>query len=320
MVIIINKGESIMYDIIIIGAGPAGLNAALYAGRGGMKCLLIERLYPGGQAATTYEVDNYIGFQNPIPGPELTLKMEEHAKRFGVEYINKKVEDVKLIGPAKIVTTADKTYKAKTIILCMGATRRGLGAKGENKLKGSGVSYCATCDGAFFRDKDVCVVGGGDTAVEDALYLSNFCNNIYLIHRRDSLRATRSLSNAAMQNKKIKMIWDSVVTAINGQESVESVSIKNLKTNDEKNILVSAVFIAIGTVPSNGLIADKLKLTENGYIPTDEEMLTEIEGVFAAGDIRKKSFRQIITAAADGAIAANSAMRYINENEPFTEE
>ncbi len=301
-----------MYDIIIVGAGPAGLNAALYATRGGMKTLLIEKLFCGGQAATTYEVENYIGFYEPVSGPELVMNMEKHAKRFGAELISTTVTSLELEGSEKKVVCADKTYSAKTVIICTGATPRTLGLENEDALRGSGVSYCATCDGAFYRQKSVAVVGGGDTALEDALFLGNFCKEVFLIHRRDTFRASKVLVDKLSTNSKIKPVYDSVVTAINTDDgTLSSLAVKNVKTEDVADIAVSGLFVAVGTVAENTLFKDKVECDENGYIITDETMKTSIEGVYAAGDIRKKPLRQIITAASDGAIAANSCIDYI---------
>lgn len=300
-----------MYDIIIIGGGPAGLNAALYAGRGGMKTLLIEKLFSGGQAATTYEVDNYIGFPEPISGPELVNNMEAHAKRFGVEIVNETVDSLSLDGTVKRVVCPKNTYESKTIILAMGANPRTLGLEREDALRGSGVSYCATCDGAFFRNKPVAVVGGGNTAAEDALFLSRFCPKIYLIHRRDQLRADKILADKIFADEKIQPIWDSVPVSINGEDAVESVSVKHVKTGEITELEVRALFVAVGTVANNEIVKGLVPLDGSGYIPTDDNMATSIDGVFAAGDIRQKSLRQIITAAADGAVAANSAINYI---------
>ncbi len=302
-----------MYDTIIIGGGPAGLNAALYALRGGMKTLLIEKLFCGGQAATTYEVENYIGFPEPVSGPELVMSMEKHVKRFGAEIINDDVLSLELEGDVKTVVCSKEKYSAKTVILCTGATPRTLGLENEDALRGSGVSYCATCDGAFYRQKTVAVVGGGDTALEDALFLANFTKKVYLIHRRDSFRGAKILVDKVLSNEKITLVYDSVIESINTDSAliVESLSVKNIKTNETTTINVNGLFVAIGTKAENGLFKDALKCDEGGYIVTDETMKTSIDGVFAAGDIRKKPLRQIITAAADGAVAATSAIDYV---------
>lgn len=312
---IFQKGcsNTMTYDVIIIGGGPAGLGAALYCLRGGMKTLLIEKLFCGGQAATTYEVENYLGFAEPISGPELVMNMEKHVKRFGAEIINQDVQELNLDGAEKKIVCANDTYMAKAVILCTGATPRTLGLPNEDALRGSGVSYCATCDGAFYRGKSVAVVGGGDTALEDALFLANFCKEVYLIHRRDAYRAAKILVDKVEQSEKIKRISDSVVTSINtnAEQIVERVTLENVKTKESSTLPVSGLFVAVGTIAENKLFKDKVACDENGYILTDESMRTSVEGVFAAGDIRKKPLRQIITAASDGAIAANAAIDYI---------
>ncbi|MBE7026059.1 MAG: thioredoxin-disulfide reductase [Ruminococcaceae bacterium] len=302
-----------MYDTIIIGGGPAGLNAALYALRGGMKTLLIEKLFCGGQAATTYEVENYIGFPEPISGPELVMNMEEHVKRFGAQIVDDEVISLELEGDIKTVVCSKEKYSAKTVILCTGATPRTLGLENEDSLRGNGVSYCATCDGAFYRQKIVAVVGGGDTALEDALFLANFTNQVYLIHRRDSFRGAKILADKVLSNEKIVPVYDSIIESINTDDGgvVKSLSLKNIKTDETTTINVNGLFVAIGTKAENGLFKDKIKCDESGYIITDETMKTSIDGVFAAGDIRKKPLRQIITAAADGAVAATSAIDYV---------
>ena len=299
-----------MYDIIIIGGGPAGLNAALYAGRSGMKTLLFERLFCGGQASTAYEIENYIGFDEPISGPELMMKMEKHAKRFGVEICNKSITHIDAVQNVKEVYSGEERYQSKAIIICTGASPRQLNIPGEAQFRGSGVSYCATCDGAFFRNKPVAVVGGGDTAVGDALFLSTFCSDVYLIHRRDSFRAAKIAADKVMDNEKIHILWDSVVTEINGENSVSGIAVNNIKTGDVSALDVKAVFVAVGTVANDDVSLPSLN-TDNGYIITDENMQTNIKGVYAAGDIRSKHLRQVITAAADGAIAAYAATNYI---------
>ncbi len=297
-----------MKDVIIIGGGPAGLNAALYASRAGLDTLLIEKMFVGGQAATTAFVDNYIGVGTGIGGPDLVMKMESQAKAFGAEISYEEVLDLELKGDVKTVKTKKNEYKAKAVILAMGATPRKLGIDSEEKFSGRGVSYCATCDGAFYRGKDVCVIGGGDTAAEDAIFLSNLCSTVYLIHRRDGLRASKALADAVFAKENIKILWNSQVASINGEAAVESVT---LTGDTSKNIDVSGVFVAVGTVPSSALAYGKVELNEHKYILTDEKMRTNIEGVFAAGDIVQKPLRQIITAVSDGAIAAYSAQEYI---------
>lgn len=306
-----------MYDVAIIGGGPAGLGAALYCLRGGMKTILIEKLFCGGQAATTYEVENYLGFVDPISGPELVMNMEQQIKRFGAEIVNKDVQKLELKGAEKKIICADETYSAKAVILCTGATPRTLGLSNEEALRGSGISYCATCDGAFYRGKSVAVVGGGDTALEDALFLANFCKEVYLIHRRDSYRAAKILVDKLDGSDKIKRVYDSVVASVNtdADGGVESITVKNVKTDETADLSVNGLFVAVGTIAENKLFLDQLDCDEGGYIITDESMRTSLDGVFAAGDIRQKPLRQIITAASDGAVAANAAIDYILKSE-----
>ena len=302
-----------MYDVAIIGGGPAGLGAALYCLRGGMKTILIEKLFAGGQAATTYEVENYLGFVEPISGPELVMNMEQQIKRFGAEIVNTNVNKLELEGEVKKILCDSGEYGAKTVILCTGATPRTLGLPNEKALRGSGVSYCATCDGAFYRQKSVAVVGGGDTALEDALFLANFCKEVFLIHRRDSYRAAKILVDKLNGKENIKRVYDSVVTSINTNADgmVESLTVEQVKTKESATLAVNGLFVAVGTIAENTLFKDSIELDKGGYIITDESMRTSIDGVFAAGDIRKKPLRQIITAASDGAVAANSAMEYL---------
>ena len=303
-----------MYDVVIIGGGPAGLTAGLYAGRGGMKALIIEKMFTGGQAATTYEIDNYPGFDQTISGPDLVMKMEAHAKKFGTELVYEDVVDIELDGTVKLIKTTSNVYQAKAVILSMGANPKELGLEKEKKLRGAGVSYCATCDGAFFRDKVTAVVGGGDTAVEDALFLSRFCPKVYLIHRRGELRAVKVLQDAIMANDKIEFLWNSAVEDILGEDAVEGIMVKDIKTGQTQKVKVEGLFIAVGNVPNSEIIKGKVETNAGGYIITDESMLTNKFGVFAVGDVREKTLRQVVTAAADGAIAAYAAERYISEN------
>ncbi|MBN2557919.1 MAG: thioredoxin-disulfide reductase [Clostridia bacterium] len=300
-----------MYDVIIIGGGPAGYSAALYSARANLKTLLFERLFSGGQMATTEFMENYPGFEEPINGFDLAIKMENQARRFGAEIMIDEVIDMELEGSVKTVKTLAAEYKSKAIILAMGGSPKELGLPEESLLKGRGISYCATCDGSFYKDKTVAVIGGGDTAVEDALYLSRLCKKVYLIHRRDSLRATKSLQVELFRNKKVEIVWDSVIKGILGDQAVEGMNIANVKTNEETRIDVEGIFVAIGANPNTGLVKGKVRISDEGYIVTDEEMKTDIPGVFACGDIRQKAFRQVITAAADGAIAAYSAEKHI---------
>lgn len=297
-----------MYDLIILGAGPAGLSAGIYASRGGLKTVIVERKSFGGQAAITPEVENYPGVQN-VDGFTLTFNMEQQARSFGVEFVYDEVASVSLDGAVKWVDTPfNGKIEGKALIIATGASPKKLGLENEDSLIGQGVSYCATCDGRFFKGKPVAVVGGGNTAVEDALYLSAFASQVYLIHRRDSFRASAVLSDK-VKASSVKILWDSVVTDSVGAP-LEKLVIKNLKTMDTSTIDVNAVFVAVGQSPASSLFEGKVEM-ENGYILADENMATSVEGVFVAGDVRKTPLRQIVTACADGAVAAESAIKYL---------
>ncbi len=304
-----------MYDCIIVGAGPAGLTAGIYAGRAGMSALIIERVFPGGQIARAHIVENYPGFPEGVEGVELGIRFKDHAERHGGVIESVEVTGFELTGNIKKVITSGKTYEAKTVILAMGAAYKTLGLQSEKRFLGTGVSYCATCDGPFFRGKDVAVIGGGDTAIEDALYLANVVNKVYVVHRRDELRAQMALQKAAKQNSKIEFVWDSEVEAITGESVVEGVRLNNRKTQEKTLIPCSGVFVAIGTVPHTDEVKGPINTDESGYIVTDVHMRTNLPGVFAAGDIVAKPLRQVVTAAADGATAIYSAQAYLREQE-----
>jgi|SRR5690554_6801721 thioredoxin reductase (NADPH) len=303
-----------MLDVIIIGGGLAGLTAGLYANRAGLSTLLFEKMFVGGQAATTYLIENYPGFEEPISGPDLSMKVESHARKFGLEIQYDEVTKIEMEGQVKRVHTENRVYESRTLIIATGAEPKTLGLAKEDEFRGRGVSYCATCDGLFYKDKDVVVVGGGDTAVEDAEFLAQYVNKVYLVHRRDSFRANKTSSDRVMANDKIKVIWDTVVEEILGDENVTGVGIRNLKTGEKSQLKADGMFVAIGIVPNNDLVKGQLKQTEAGFVLTDENMKTDIAGVFAAGDIRQKPLWQLVTAVSDGAIAAVSAQRYIIEN------
>ncbi len=310
--------EIIMYDTIIIGAGPAGLAAAIYAARAGLTALVIEKMFVGGQVVTTTHIDNYPGAAN-VDSFVLMETMHKQAKEFGAEFTSSEVVEIDILSSVKIVKLAnpykgESILKCKAVILCMGAVPRKLSLPNEQELTGRGVSYCATCDGAFFRGKEVAVVGGGDVALEDAIYLSGLCSKVYLIHRRNEWRASPAIQKQLQKyidEGKVEPIMDSTVQSINGESSVESITITNVKTGGVNVINVSALFIAVGYLPNTALCAGKITLDESNYIITDDHMRTNVQGVFAAGDIRQKPLRQIITAAADGAIAANSAISHV---------
>ncbi len=300
-----------IYDTIIIGGGPAGLSAGLYASRSRMKTLVIERAKYGGQATTTDELENYPGSIEDCTGTALSQRMRQQAEDFGTEFVKDEVVDTVLEGDIKVIKCRKGEYQAKTIIIATGATPRLGGFKNEIELRGRGVSYCATCDADFFTDLDIAVIGGGDSAITEAIYLAKFGETVTVVHRRDSLRAAKSLQEKAFANPKIKFIWDSVVEEANGEEILENLTIKNVKTGEVSTLDVNGCFVFVGYLPISELFKGKVNMTERGDIITDEEMRTNIPGVFAAGDVREKSLRQVITAAADGAIAATNAEHYI---------
>lgn len=298
-----------MYDLIILGAGPAGLTAGIYAARGGLNAVIVESKAVGGQAALTAEIENYPGFAS-VSGYELVSLMQAQCEALGVSFVFDAPVTLSLDGGVKRVETAySGTLEARAVILAMGALPRTLGIERESELMGGGVSYCATCDGAFFRGKPVAVVGGGNTAVEDALYLEKFASEVYLIHRRDALRADAILADR-VKNSGVHIVWDSVVTALDGDKKLQSVTLKNVKSGDTSSLAVNGLFVAVGQKPATeGLTGVEL---DGGYIVTDSEMRTSLPGVFAAGDVRKKTLRQVVTAAADGAVAAESAIKFLN--------
>lgn len=300
-----------MYDLLIIGSGPAGLGAAIYGERAGMKLAVIDRSpVSGGQVLTTYEVDNYLGMPE-ISGSDISERFREHADKLGTEFIMADVESIEDLGEKKIVHTDEGDFEAKAIILATGAAHAMLGVEGEMKLAGMGVSYCATCDGAFFRGRTVAVVGGGDVAVEDAIFLAGLCKQVYLIHRRDSLRAADSLQKKLMSLSNVEILWNSEVTKIQGGDMVESLIVLNNTTKEEQTLEVNGVFIAVGILPNTEAFKGLVDMDEKGYILADESCTTSNPGIFAAGDIRKKVLRQIITAVADGANAVNSVQSYL---------
>jgi thioredoxin reductase (NADPH) len=299
-----------MYDVIIIGGGPAGLTAAVYCSRAGLNVLLFERLAAGGQAATAAKIENWPGTLE-IAGFELAMNMEQHAKTTGAKIIYDEVVSLELDGKIKLVKTRKETYESKSVILAFGAKKRTVNVPGEQELLGRGVSYCATCDGAFFRNKTVAVVGGGSVAVEDALYLAAICPKVYLINKNNALDADNNLMQQIKENIVIEVIPNFQITAIIGENAVEQVKIKGTQNSEEKTLDVKGVFLAVGTVPQNSLIIGKIKLDDKGYVQSDEFCTTEIAGVFVAGDLRRKQLKQVVTATADGANAAFSAQKYI---------
>ena len=301
-----------VYDLIIIGSGPAGLAAAIYAARARLSFLVLEKMpLSGGQILNTYEVENYPGIPT-IGGFELGMKLREHAEHQGTEMIHIEVRHISLEeqGRIKVLYTDGKEYRARTVILAMGAKYRTLGIPGEKELTGMGVSYCATCDGAFFRGRKVAVAGGGDVAAEDALFLARGCEKVYLIHRRDQLRAAGVLQEKLRAAENVELVWNTEVTRVNGEEQVESIWTRK-KDGTEQLLEVDGLFIAVGNLPQTELVAKLLQLDETGYIPAGENCVTELPGVFAAGDIRTKQLRQVVTAVADGANAVASVQEYL---------
>lgn len=300
-----------MYDVIIIGSGPAGLAAAIYAQRAKLEMIIIEENYiSGGQVVNTYEVDNYPGLPG-INGMDLGMKMREHAEKMGAQFVRAKVVEIQAEGDIKVVKTEDETYEAKTIIFAAGAKHRTLDIPGEKEFTGMGVSYCATCDGAFFRNKVTAVIGGGDVAVEDAIFLARLCKKVYVVHRRDELRAAKILQDNLLSLDNVEMVWDSVAEEIRGEGLVKELSVKNVKTGEQRTLDVDGVFVAVGILPNSELLKDQVRTDKGGYLEAGEDGVTSIPGVFAAGDVRTKQLRQIITAASDGANCITSVQEYL---------
>jgi len=302
------------YDVIIIGAGPAGLSAAIYSARGGLKTAVFERAFIGGQITVTDEVENYPGFEDALSGFDLTERMRAQAARFGAEFHDEEITAMGMEGLCKIIETGKDKYRAKAVIICTGAHPRRLNLPGEERFTGRVVSYCATCDGALYRDKVVAVVGGGDSAIEEGIFLTRFAKKVVVIHRRDQLRAQQIIQQRAFKNPKMEFIWDSVVQEIQGEAMVEKLEIYNRKTNEISYIPADGVFIYVGILPNNELLESRIELDSAGFVLTDEFMHTNVPGIYAAGDIRHTVLRQVVTATSDGAIAAWSAEKWIIEN------
>ena len=299
-----------MYEVLIIGAGPAGMTAAIYAARAGYKTAILEHGVPGGQAATTDMIENYPGFPEGISGPELMMKFFEQTQTFGVEMIYEQVQSMDVTGEVKKVITDKQTIEAKAVVIASGAKPRTLGVANEGRLRGRGVSYCATCDGFFFRDQPVAVVGGGDTAVEEAIYLTKMCSSVTLIHRRDELRANKLAQSRAFANEKLNIIFDTVVDDIVGDDKVTQLKLRNKKTDETSTLDVNGVFIFVGYLPNASFLPAELEVNEQGYIITDEEMATNVPGVFAIGDVRQKKLRQVTTAVGDGGAVMHGIEEY----------
>lgn len=302
------------YDVAIIGGGPAGLSAAIYAARGGLRTVLFEKALIGGQIVVTAEVENYPGFEGDVTGFDIIEKMQKQAEKFEADIKLEEVKAIALEGLCKIIETTKGTYPVKSVIIATGAHPRKLAVPGEEKYTGRGVSYCATCDGALYRDKVVAVIGGGDSAVEEAIFLTKFARKVYLVHRRDELRAVKIVQERAFKNEKLEFVLDSVVQAIEGGDFVEKLITYNKKTSKVNELSVDGVFIYVGIIPSSNLVESRVKFDPQGFIFTDGSMHTELPGVYAAGDVTHKVLRQVVTACSDGATAAFSAEKWIEEN------
>ncbi len=301
-----------LYDVLIIGGGSAGMTAGIYASRARLNTLMIEKAFPGGQLMMCENIENYPGFAEGICGMDLSNAMRAQADKFGLQHKTAEIARVDLIGLEKTaVTTEGEEIRAKTVILALGARPRQLKVPGESEFMGRGVSYCAVCDGAFFQGKKIFVIGGGDTAVEDGIFLTRYSDDVTIVHRRDQLRAQKIIQERAFANDKITVIWDSVVESISGNDSVEKIKLRNVKTAEVTEHTTDAVFVLVGTDPNTKFLKGQIEMDESGYIHTDQEMQTNIPGVFAAGDTRHKLLKQVVTACAEGAIAATAAEKHI---------
>lgn len=303
--------EATTYDVIIVGGGPAGLTAGIYARRSKLETLLIEKMAPGGQILSTHWVDNYPGFPEGLAGYELSDRMRQQAERFGLSIASDEITGASLEGPEKVIHGVDRSYRARAVIVASGAVWKKLGVPGEERLAGRGVSYCATCDGPFYQDLEVAVVGGGDSAVQEAVYLTRFVKKVYLIHRRDQLRACRILQEKALTHPKIEPLWKRVVESVEGGDQVEALQLKTVDGSAREVLPVQGVFIYVGIQPNTDWLPGTVPLDAQGFIPTDDRMATSVPGVFAAGDVRRKMVRQISTAVGDAATALLAAEHYL---------
>ena len=304
-----------IYDTIVIGGGPGGYTAALYTARANLSTLVLEKLTPGGQMGTTDQIDNYPGFPQGVNGFELAMQMQQGAQRFGAQTELTEVISVELSGPVKQVRTQSGTYQGRTVVLATGASPRELGLPGERELRGRGVSYCATCDGMFYRGKTVAVVGGGNTAAADVLYLSRLCEKVYLIHRRDQLRASRVYLEPLKQAENVEILWDSQVTELLYGETLTGAKVRHKKTGETRELSLDGLFLAVGQLPNTQLFQGQVELDAAGYVVADETTRTNLPGVFAVGDLRQKPLRQVVTAAADGAVAAHFLEEYLSQQQ-----
>ena len=302
------------FDVIIIGAGPAGYTAGIYSSRAGHDTLILSGILPGGQLVNTTDVENYPGFENAIMGPDLMITMRKQTERMGTTIIDDEVVNVDFKQKPLKVFTASVEYQAKAVIICTGANHRKLGLEGEETFGGKGVSYCATCDGPFFRNQELVVAGGGDSAIEEATFLTKFASTVHLVHRRDKLRASKAMQDRAFADKKIKFHWNKEVEEISGNAKVQKVVLKDTKTNEKSTIDVGGVFVAIGLVPNTKVFVDKIDVDENGYIILKENTKTSAKGVFAAGDVHDRRYRQAVTAAGFGCMAAIDVDKYLSED------
>jgi len=302
------------FDVIIIGAGPSGYTAGIYCSRAGYDTLILSGVLPGGQLVNTTEVENYPGFENGIMGPDLMIDMRKQSQRMGTTIIDDEAVDVDFRRSPFKVLTASEEYEGRAVIIATGANPRKLGIEGEETFGGKGVSYCATCDGPFFRNLEIIVVGGGDSAIEEATFLTKFASTVHLVHRREELRASKIMQDRALNNEKIKFHWDSAVTEIKGDQKVQQAVLKNLKTNEETTLEVGGVFVAIGHVPNTKLFKSQIDLDDEGYVVLKSKTHTNMEGIFAAGDVHDRSYRQAITAAAFGCMAAIDVDKYLTES------